>query len=92
VRSARYYLQLVSSAFALPNLYMIAVTHELRTLPALILVDDAVRGAMHSPCPHCAASNFFRTFPDLVSMWISQNAVAFSWLIMATTPLPGAKK
>jgi hypothetical protein len=32
------------------------------------------------------------TFPDAVSIWMIQKAVASSWLIMATTPFPGAKK
>jgi isoamylase len=32
------------------------------------------------------------TSPETVLILMIQNAVAFSWLIMATTPLPGAKK
>ena len=32
------------------------------------------------------------TSPDVVSIWMIQKAVASSRLIMATTPLPGAKK
>src|SRR5262249_52240949 len=32
------------------------------------------------------------TLPDLVSTWTIQNASMSSWLIIATTPVPGAKK
>jgi hypothetical protein len=62
---------------------------------------QAARGPQSHPTGHFATGEVpfltgahfaTSTFPAVLSIWMIQNASASSCMIMATTPVPGAKK